>query len=52
MVSKLIEVLHVELMKNCGSKLNVYNDWCTRVYTGYQNGIANAYSKFNYPDVR
>ena len=25
------------------SKLDIYNDWCTRFYKGYLNGIARAY---------
>jgi len=40
-VFKIKKFLQNQLFKKHGSKLNVYNNWCTLLYDGYQKGLAN-----------
>lgn len=42
-VSTVKDFLQKELLKQHGSHLNVYNNWCIRAYNGYVKGAAKAY---------
>lgn len=44
-VYKVKKVLQDKLLKQHGSKLNVYNDWCIKLYNGYQRGLSQAYQQ-------
>lgn len=41
-VSSFKVLLQQQLVKQYGSKLNVYNNWCIQFYNGFQNGLAKA----------
>jgi hypothetical protein len=43
-VHEIKAVLKDQLTRTHKSKLDIYNDWCTRFYNGYLNGIARAYN--------
>jgi hypothetical protein len=46
-VHKVKKFMHDGLMKKYGSKLNIYNDWCIRVLSGFQNGLARSHGDFS-----
>lgn len=43
-VNFLKNALQDQLLKEYGTKINVYNKWCPRVYNGFKKGLANAYN--------
>lgn len=40
------KLLHEKIMKEHGTKLDGYNNWCIKFYTGIQNGLAKTQVDF------
>jgi hypothetical protein len=38
-IDYLKSILQDELLKEYGSKMNIYNKWCSRVYSGFQKSF-------------
>ncbi|MDT8338472.1 MAG: hypothetical protein RQ763_04660 [Sulfurimonas sp.] len=41
-VATLRNILQKKLLQMHGSKLNVYNNWCIKLYNGFQDGLVKA----------